>query len=424
MQPVGEIWIKGGTPLSGRVSVQGSKNAALPMMAAALLHDGKTVLHHCPRIADVIVMEQILNRLGAKTRWQDHTLEINCRKIVGYEIDNELAGSMRSSVILMGSMISRQGQVKIAYPGGCTIGKRPIDLHLKVFQSMGVDIREEEQGLWAGSSTRLQGTTVEFPVSSVGATENALLAAVKAKGETVLKNCALEPEIRHLCYFLQAMGAEIGGIGTDTLWIRGVCTFRDVEYTVPPDRIVAGTCLYAAAATRGKIVLEHAPVEEMEAVLQVYEKMGGQWVCNSGKLKADAREIRYPVSMTETARYPGFPTDMQSILMAVLLTVPGESRIRETIFEDRYKVVPELARMGGCIAVTGKDAWIRGGIPLCGTKVKALELRGAAALVIAALAAEGESLLRNSHFLERGYEEFENVISKLGGKIEIRGKIG
>ena len=220
------------------------------------------------------------------------------------------------------------------------------------------------------------------------------------------------------------MGAEIGGIGTDTLWIRGVCTLRDVEYTVPPDRIVAGTCLYAAAATRGKIVLEHAPVEEMEAVLQVYEKMGGQWVCNSGKLKADAREIRYPVSMTETARYPGFPTDMQSIRMAVPLTVPGESRIRETIFEDRYKVVPELARMGGCIAVTGKDAWIRGGIPLCGTKVKALELRGAAALVIAALAAEGESLIRNSHFLERGYEEFENVISKLGGKIEIRGKIG
>lgn len=390
------------------------------MMAAALLHDGITILHGCPRIADVYAMEKILVSLGAKTRWNGHTLSLDCRKITGTRIGGKYAESMRSSVILMGSMLSRMKKVQIVYPGGCVIGKRPIDLHLKVFQAMGAVIEEREEGLSASCPERMMAAEVEFPLSSVGATENGLLAAVKAKGITKLKNCAAEPEIFHLCRFLQAMGAEIRGIGTRELQIRGVQALRNVEYTVPADRIVAGTYLFAAAATRGKVEIIHAPVEEMEAVLKVYEKMGGQWESNGGKLRADAQNIRNPVPWLQTECYPGFPTDMQSILMAVLLTVPGESRIREQIFEDRYKIVPQLAKMGAQIRVSGRDARIRGECVLCGAPVEAEELRGGAALVVAGLAAEGTTVIRNSCFIERGYENIESDLSDLGGRIQIK----
>lgn len=390
------------------------------MMAAALLHDGVTVLHGCPRIADVYAMEKILVSLGAKTQWNGHTLTLDCKKITGTGIGGRYAESMRSSVILMGSMLSRMKKVQIVYPGGCVIGKRPIDLHLRVFQAMGAVIEEKEEGLLASCPERMFGAQVEFPLSSVGATENGLLAAVKAKGVTTLKNCAAEPEIYHLCRFLQAMGAEIRGIGTRELQIRGVQALRNVEYTVPPDRIVAGTYLLAAAATRGNIELVRAPLEEMEAVLQVYEKMGGQWESNGGKLRADARNIRNPVSWIQTECYPGFPTDMQSILTAVLLTVPGESRIREQIFEDRYKIVPQLEKMGARIRVSGREAVIWGGYALHGARMEAQELRGGAALVVAGLAAQGKTVIRNSHFIERGYENIERDLSALGGRIYIK----
>lgn len=421
---MGEIWIDGSIPLSGRVQIQGSKNAALPMMAAALLHDGVTVLHRCPRIADVYAMEKILISLGVKTRWEQHTLTLDCRKINGNEITGRYAQSMRSSVILMGSMLSRMHKVQIVYPGGCTIGKRPIDLHLKVFQSMGVQIGEKMGKLTASCGERMQGAEIEFPFSSVGATENGLLAAVKAKGITRLKNCAAEPEIYHLCRFLQAMGAEIKGIGTRELEIRGVQALRDVEFTVPADRIVAGTYLFAAAATRGIVELLGAPVEEMKAVLRIYEKMGGQWESNSVKLRADARKIRYPISKIETACYPGFPTDLQSILMAVLLTVEGESRIVETIFEDRFKIVPQLRKMGGHICITGREALIRGGGTLSGVQVEAEELRGGAALIVAGLAAEGKTIIQNSCFIERGYENIGYDLSCLGGRIQMKEQVG
>lgn len=388
------------------------------MMAAALLHDGVTVLHGCPRISDVFVMEKILESLGAGTSWEGHSLRIDCRKIRGTEIENKYAESMRSSVILMGSMLSRMGKIRVARPGGCTIGKRPIDLHLMVLKGMGAEILEKDGVIQASCPEGMKGAGIEFPLSSVGATENALLSAVLARGTTWLKNCAVEPEIVHLCHFLQAMGAEIGGIGTDEIWVRGVRILRDTEYTVPPDRIVAGTYLYAAAATRGNLVLDGAPLEEMDAVLRVYEKMGGQWEHNGGKLKADASQVGHPVSYLETSQYPGFPTDMQSVLMAVLLTIPGESRIREQIFEDRFKVVKQLQKMGGEIKVSGRDAFIRGGHNLTGAVVEAQELRGGAALVLAGLAAEGRTVIKNSHFIERGYEGLGDILLRLGGKIQ------
>ncbi|NCC42761.1 MAG: UDP-N-acetylglucosamine 1-carboxyvinyltransferase, partial [Clostridia bacterium] len=324
---MGEIWIEGGYPLSGEVTVQGSKNSVLPMMAAAVLHDGITILHGCPQIADVYAMENILKSLGVETSWEGHSLRLDCSCITGVMISREDAQSMRSSVILLGSMLARKGEIQIAHPGGCTIGARPIDLLLLVLESMGAKICQKDEVLMAVCEKRLQAAEVNFPLSSVGATENGVIAAVLSRGTTRLKNCATEPEIIHLCHFLQALGAEIGGIGTRELWIRGVTALRDAEYTIPPDRIVSGTYLYAAAITRGNIIISNPPLQEMTAVLQVYEKMGGQWESIGGKLRADAGNIKYPINDLSTECYPGFPTDMQSILMAVVLTIPGESHI-------------------------------------------------------------------------------------------------
>ena len=368
------------------------------------------------------MMEKILNLLGVETYWKDHSLILDCHRVTETEIMDDCASCMRSSIILLGSMLARKGKMKITYPGGCAIGKRPIDLHLMAMEKMGARIEEHEGFLLVESLGRLEGKMIEFPFPSVGATENTLLAAVLAKGTTRLINCAREPEIIHLCHFLQAMGAEIGGIGTGELWVRGVRTLRDVEYQIPPDRIVAGTFLYGAAATRGKIMLDNAPVEEMGAVLEVYEKMGGQWEYKGGKLLADARTVHLSPGKVETSCYPGFPTDMQSILLAVLLTISGESCVREKIFEDRFKVVSQFQVMGGNVVVEGKKVRIRGGNPLRGAVVEARELRGGAALVVAGLAAKGTTVVRHSHFIERGYENLEQMIAKLGGNIRFAEK--
>ena len=290
-----EIWMRGNGPLEGEVKVQGSKNAALPMMAAAVLHEGRTVLHNCPRIADVFEMEAILRSMGVKTAWSGHTLELDCNKICETGIPGEETRTMRSSILLLGSMLGRCKQIRIGYPGGCTIGARPVDLHLDAMKKMGVLIRETEGEICGECPEGLSGAHIHFPISSVGATENALLAGVTARGETLLENCALEPEIMHLCHFLQAMGAEIRGIGTRKIWMRRAAALRDVEYTIPTDRIVAGTCLYAAAATRGQIGLKDVDPQEMKSVLRVYEKMGGQWEMRSGTLRANAAGIRFPV---------------------------------------------------------------------------------------------------------------------------------
>lgn len=393
------------------------------MMAAAVLHEGVTVLHNCPRIADVFEMEGILQSLGVKTAWERHTLTLDCKKVRETGIPGEETRTMRSSILLLGSVLSRCKRIRLGYPGGCTIGARPVDLHLKVMRQMGAQIREEEGVICGECPHGLSGAHIRFPLSSVGATENALLAGVTAQGETLLENCAREPEIRHLCFFLQAMGAEIRGIGTKKIWIRRAGALRDVEYTVPSDRIVAGTCLYAAAATRGQISLHHVDPGEMEAVLGVYEKMGGQWEMRSGTLRANASGIRFPVEKVSTRPYPGFPTDMQSVLMAVLLTIPGESRIEENIFEKRFQIVEELKKMGGHIERKGKTAVIHGGKILAGAVIRARELRGGAALIIAGLSAEGESVVEHAEYIERGYEKPEELFGQLGAEIQIREQV-
>lgn len=409
------IQIVGGKPLQGKVSIQGSKNAALPMIAAAMLHRGVSVLRKCPRLSDVYYMEKILQALGAKTWWEKENLYLDCTYADGTEIPEKLSCKMRSSVIFMGVLLGRNRKACMGYPGGCVIGNRPIDLHIEVLQKLGAEIVENERIL-AGKCEQMQGTEMVFRKRSVGATQQGILASVLAKGITVLKNCALEPEIVWLCRFLRGMGANIKGEGTACIQIEGVEKLLGGDMQVPPDRIVAGTYFCAAAVTRGIIEMEQVPLEEMKTFLEVYRKMGGQYKGKSGKLIVDGSKVRYPVSV-KTDIYPGFPTDLQSPLAAVLLTISGKSQIRETIFEDRYKVLFEMKKMGANISINGECATIFGGASLKGCEVYAQELRGGAALILAALAAEGVTTLWGYHYILRGYADIFEDLRSLGALV-------
>lgn len=407
--------IEGGIPLKGEVRIQGSKNAVLPMMAASVLQKGCVCFQSCPEIADVTCMEKILQSIGAKVWREDGDLYVDCEKIDTEVIPGAYADKMRSSIILMGPLIARMGSIAVSHPGGCTIGARPIDLHLAVLQALGVEIKEQESTI-LGSCCRLKGGKFTFSKVSVGATENAILAAVTAEGVTVLENCAREPEIVHLCRFLQSMGAEIRGIGESRIEISGVRELHPSTFLVPADRIVAGTYLLAGAITRGVVSLLGAPAEEMKALLDVYAKMGGQYEVIGGKLVADSRRLRCPVKDLKTACYPGFPTDLQSPLLAVCATVNGVSQMEETIFEDRYKAATEMKSMGADIEITGRKAKICGR-KLHGAFVCAEDLRGGAALVLAGLGAKGYTRIEGICHIERGYQNICKDLSELGARI-------
>lgn len=412
-----EIRIEGRKPLEGEIKIQGSKNAALPIMAAALLHKGEIILHQCPDIADVYTMAEIMKKLGVKIQYKNHTMVLDCSHVKETRIDFTEGRKMRSSVILLGSLLGRFQDACIPYPGGCVIGKRPIDLHIWALEKLGVSFFEKESVLVA-QRKKMQGTEIVFSGSSVGATQNAVLASVLAEGVTRLKNCACEPEVIWLCDFLCSCGAKITGAGSRTICIRGVEKLHGTEYTIPPDRIVAGTYVCASAITRSQIVLSNAPIEEMEALLCLYQKMGGQYEAIGGKLSLCSRWVQYPIMRQCTEVYPGFPTDLQSPLMAVLSTIPGQSCLVENIFEDRFRTADQLKKMGADIHIKGREAWIRGGT-LKGARVEAQELRGGAALVIAGLAAEGVTYIENPQYIERGYEDICQDLKMLGAAIEI-----
>ena len=392
-----KIRITGGKPLQGTISIQGSKNSALPMMAASLLHRGVSVLKGCPAIADVYCMEDILRSLGALTWWEKNTLYLDCSRADGTEVSGDSTGKMRSSVILLGALLARNKKGSMGYLGAC--------------------VQEKENSLEAEAGC-LKGAEIVFGKISVGATEQGILAAVLAEGHTVLRNCAREPEIVWLCRYLRSMGAEIQGEGTHCIRITGVKELKAGNMQIPPDRIVAGTYLCAAAATRGKITISNPPEGELDAFLEVYGKMGGQYNRRSGKLIADGSGTAFPVPFLETDTYPGFPTDLQSPLMAVLTTIPGKSRIRENIFENRFRIVEELNKMGASVAVSGREASIQGGTCLRGCTVRARELRGGAALLVAALAAQGETVIEGCSFIYRGYEHICEDLASLGAQIE------
>ena len=387
------------------------------MMAASLLHRGVSVLKGCPRIADVFCMEEILQSLGAVTWWEDHDLYMDCENAEKWSVPFEFTGRMRSSVILLGALLARNGKGSLGYPGGCVIGKRPIDMHLFVLRKLGAVITEEE-GLLMAKAPCLKGTFVSFAKRSVGATQQGILGAVLAEGETVLENCACEPEVQWLCRYLRSMGAKIQGDGTPEIKIQGVKSLSAGCIHVPPDRIVAGTYVCAAAITRSQITLENPPEEELKAFLEVYRKMGGQYKGNSGKLLINGKNVQSPVRLLETGVYPGFPTDLQSPVMAVLATVPGTSCIREMVFEDRYKAAEQLIKMGARISIKGREATIQGVEYLHGATVQAQELRGGAAMILAALGAKGVTVLEGYSFVQRGYEHICQDLNTLGAAVK------
>lgn len=410
------IHIRGGNALFGETKIQGSKNAVLPVLAAALLIDGICMIENCPRISDVSHMQNLLMQTGCHISRTERMLIIDARCVSLEQMTGEAVTQMRSSIMLLGAMIGRFGQVSLAYPGGCVIGKRPIDIHLDALRRMGVVICEEEGGFTARAKN-LHGAVITLPFASVGATENVILAAVKARGVTVLKNAAREPEIVTLCCFLQKAGAVIEGIGTDTLIVQGNRPLHGVQFGIPADRIVAGTYLLGVLGMGGHIFLKDAPVSHMQSILSLAERMGAEITVSAEGLSVLAEKRRIPLPHIRTEVFPGFPTDLQSPLMAVLTLAEGESLIEETIFEDRFRIAGELGRMGADIRTEGRHAIIKGVPMLHGCEVMAGELRGGAGLVLAGCMAEGETIVRNRHFIERGYEDICRDFQNLGVNI-------
>ncbi|MDE7334150.1 MAG: UDP-N-acetylglucosamine 1-carboxyvinyltransferase [Lachnospiraceae bacterium] len=412
------IHIRGGNALFGETKIQGSKNAVLPVMAAALLIQDVCIIENCPRISDVYHMQQLLESIGCRVGWAEETLTIDARNISHDTMSGDNVTGMRSSITLLGAMLGRVGEVTMAYPGGCVIGERPIDMHLNALRKMGVAIYEKEGCFTARAGKRLEGTVIRFPISSVGATENVILAAVTAKGVTVLQNAAKEPEIVTLCEFLRNAGAVIEGIGGSVLIIQGGHKLHGIKFRIPADRIVAGTYLFSVLGTGGNVFLEDAPTAQMRSMLHVAEEIGAQIHVTSEGIHVIADENRRAVPYLKTEIYPGFPTDMQSPLMAVLTTAQGVSVIEETIFEDRFHIIEQLKKMGACIEQQGKrQAAVVGVDSLLGCEVTARELRGGAGLVIAGCMALGETIIRNRHFIERGYEDICRDYKNLGADI-------
>lgn len=410
------IYIYGGNYLRGETRIQGSKNAVLPILAASLLIKGTCVIKNCPRIADVYHMQNLLQELGCLVSWAGNTVTVNAFHVNDNRMSGESVTRMRSSVMLLGAMLGRLGEVTMAYPGGCVIGRRPIDIHLKALRKMGVEIEEQEL-LFTAKAKELEGADLELPFPSVGATENVILASVTAKGTTVLRNAAKEPEIEALCGFLKEAGADIENKTDGSLVIQGVEELHEAKYTVPADRIVAGTYLAAVLAAGGSVFLENAPVKQLEAMLAVAEEMGGCVTTNEEGIGIDVIHRLRAVPYLKTEVYPGFPTDLQSPLMAGLAVAQGQSLIEESIFENRFRIVGDLQRMGADIEIVKNKAYINGVDVLKGTEVEAEELRGGAALVVAGLAAEGKSIVKNRHFIERGYENICKDLRNLGADI-------
>lgn len=385
------------------------------MLSAALLHPGRTILHHCPKIRDVELMLEILKSLGCHVEWTEpaDTLVIDAGNVKTGLVPEELAASMRSSVTLMGSLLSRVGSVCIPSHGGCVIGERPIDLHVSGLKMMGVSFSQEGNRIEAQCS-RLFGACIDLRFPSVGATENLILASVLAKGDTRIRGAAREPEIVELCCFLNAMGASIEGAGTSVICIRGVKQLADVEYTVASDRIVAGTYLCALAACGGEILLKKAPVNHLGSVLHVLGRMGLRFETEPETIRAFAPGRCRGVRGVETGPYPGFPTDLQSPLIAAMCVARGWSNLTENIFEDRFQIVKDLECMGACIRTEGKQVFIKGVPSLKGEALYARELRGGAALCVAAAAAEGVSRIYGCRYIFRGYENVIGDLKNLG----------
>ncbi len=411
--------IRGGETLYGKIRVQGSKNSSLPILAASILNGRKNTIRDVPKIKDIDVMTEILSYLGADIIRDNNLMVVDSGNVNCSDVPEHLMREMRSSIVLMGALLGRFGKAKVSYPGGCEIGPRPIDLHLKGLAQMGVEFAEGHGFIYA-KTDKLRGADIHLDFPSVGATENIMLAGVLAQGTTIIRNVAKEPEIVDLQNFLNRMGAKIKGAGTDTIKVEG-CKIDDLkqveDYTIIPDRIAAGTYLVAAAITNGHIWLTNVIGEHLEPILAKLREMGCMINCNNSVIELYVNKPLNSLDSLRTLPYPGFPTDMQAPMMALLSTVEGTSILVETVFENRFKHAQELRRMGANISINGNTAIIKGVDKLTGAMVEAKDLRAGAALIIAALAAEGETHVEGVCHIERGYENIEDNLTALGAEI-------
>lgn len=405
-----KLIIDGGRRMEGEIDVQGAKNSVLPILAAAILSDGKNIIYNCPRLRDVEMTIAVLRNLGCRVKWEENCLEVDSSNISEYTIPDELMRQMRSSIIFLGAIISKFGRAEVSMPGGCEIGNRPIDLHLKALRQLGVSITESH-GYIHCKADNMSAANIHLDFPSVGATENTMLAACTADGVTVIDNAAREPEIVDLQRFLNRMGAKIQGAGTDTVVIEGVHKLYGVEHTIIPDRIVAATYLACAAASGGTVILRKADCGHAGAMINILKDMGCKIYTERNKIILLPAKRLKSIGTIKTMPYPGFPTDIQSPFMALCTQCSGTSVFVENIFENRFQHIEELVRMGADIKADGRVAVVIGKSSLTGAKVVAKELRGGAALVVAALAADGITEIENIKFIDRGYEHIEKVLS-------------
>jgi UDP-N-acetylglucosamine 1-carboxyvinyltransferase len=415
---VEQLHIVGGQRLRGQVRISGAKNAVLKLMAASLLVEDECIIRNVPLIKDVLTMIEVLRSLGVEISWEEEAvLRIKPKKDLNYVAPDELVREMRASVQVMGPLLTKIGKVKLYQPGGCVIGQRPIDLHLKGFQALGADIVEEHGYVYA-EARKLKGVDIHLDFPSVGATENIMAAAILAEGTTVIKNAAKEPEIIEEQNFYNRLGARIRGAGTDTIRIEGVPSLRStpVDYMVIPDRIEAGTYILAAAITGGEITLLDIIPEHFEALTSKLKESGIHIEIEGDTMKIKAGEKLVPIDVT-ILPYPGFPTDLQPQITAVMSVADGTSLITENVFGGRFRYVDELVRMGANIRVEGRSAVVKGVKRLTGAAVIAPDLRAGAALVLAGLAAEGTTIIEGVPYIDRGYERIEDKLSLLGADI-------
>jgi len=412
------ILIRGGAPLSGEIRASGSKNSSLALMAAALLASGEVILRNVPRLRDVETMLEILRALGASADWEsdDHCLRIDPTTVNHQEAPYDLVRKMRASFMVLGPLLARFGSARVSEPGGCAIGVRPVDQHLKGLAALGAKIRLDH-GYVEAAAAELCGGRVAFDVTTVNGTQNVMMAATLARGETVIENAAREPEVVELAAMLSTMGAEISGAGSDHVVVRGVASLSGIEHSVGGDRIEAGTLLAAGLVTGGDVRVTGVEPAFLESTLDKFREAGAEIETDGGAVRARMTGPVRPLQAV-TAPFPGFPTDMQAQLMAVLTVAEGSSIVVERVFENRFMHVPELQRLGADISLSGRSAHIRGVPQLMGAQVMATDLRASAGLIVAALAAEGDTVVNRVYHIDRGYERIEAKLRALGADIK------
>jgi len=412
------IVVRGGARLRGEVAVSGSKNSSLALMAAALLADGETVLRRVPRLRDVDAMLELLRALGASADWDagdPHTVRIDARRVTSLVAPYDIVRKMRASFMVLGPLLARFGSARVSEPGGCAIGVRPIDQHLKGLEALGAKIRLDH-GYVEAAGSPLVGARVAFDVSTVNGTQNVMMAATLARGETTIENAAREPEVTELADVLSRMGAQIRGAGGDRITVRGVASLRGIHHTVSADRIEAGTLAAAALITRGDVRITGIDAGNLESTLEKLRETGAEIAIEGDALRVEASRLPRAIHVV-TAPFPGYPTDMQAQIMALLCVAEGSSVVTERVFENRFMHVPELQRLGADITLSGRSAHIRGVPRLMGAPVMATDLRASAGLLVAALAAEGDTVVNRVYHIDRGYERIEEKLRSLGAVV-------